>query len=207
MPTTVERASYLPRALRCFQRQTHSRRELLILDDGPAGLDRLIPADPRIRYVRADRFPNLGAKRNRACELARGDVIAHWDDDDWSHPARLAVQLEHLTGDVTGFRLMVFWDEGRDRAFLYSGAAEREVLGTSLLYRRDWWRANRFPGINVGEDNAFRRHAMRRGRLRVVDGAGLMVATTRRDQGGNPRTIDRLWTPIERKEIPTDYWA
>jgi hypothetical protein len=32
----------------------------------------------------------LGEKRNEALALARGDVIHHWDDDDWSGPGRIS---------------------------------------------------------------------------------------------------------------------
>ena len=42
-----------------------------------------------IDYHRLEQRTVLGAKRNLACELAAGLLIAHWDDDDWQAPRRL----------------------------------------------------------------------------------------------------------------------
>lgn len=201
MPTK-DRLRFLPRAIRCFQAQTHSNRELLVLDDGAEGAEALIPDDSRIRYVRCGRAASLGAKRNLACELARGEYIAHWDDDDWSHPSRLAQQIAGGP-TVTGYRRMLFWDEGKLRARLYTGTPSY-ALGTSLVYRRDWWKLHPFSGIDIGEDNAFVRAA--RSMLTVQDGYGLMVATTHAN-GTSPRgTGNKRWSEVDRAAIPEDYW-
>ena len=56
----------------------------------------LIPADPRIRYLRETPRRVLGDKRNRLCELARGEIIVHWDDDDWHGRDRIARQVAAL---------------------------------------------------------------------------------------------------------------
>jgi glycosyltransferase involved in cell wall biosynthesis len=175
----------------------------LILDDGAPGAEALIPADSRIRYARCSRPGSLGAKRNLACEMACGEYIAHWDDDDWSHPDRLALQL---AGNpvVTGFRQMLFWDETTKRALLYRGSP-MYVLGTSLLFRRTWWEANRFRPIDVGEDNAFVRAAARAGVLKPMEGQGLMVATNHA-HGTSPRALGRNWCPTVRTAIPPAYW-
>ena len=98
---------------------------------------------------------------------------------------------------------MLFWDEARAAAHLYSGAPNY-VLGTSLVYRRDWWQAHKFPDKQLGEDNAFVKAA--RSVLSVQDGLGMMVATTHRN-GTSPRSLDkRHWQPVERAAIPEDYW-
>lgn len=69
--------------------------EVLILDDAPetqcAGLD----ADPRVRWHRHAPLA-LPAKKRRATELARGEYLAVFDDDDRSAPGRLAFQLDRL---------------------------------------------------------------------------------------------------------------
>jgi glycosyltransferase involved in cell wall biosynthesis len=95
MPT-YNRRRYVPQAIRYFQRQDFSDSELLILDDGEDRVADLVPADARIRYVPLGRRMILGAKRNHACEMARGQIIVHWDDDDWIAPWRLSYQVEVL---------------------------------------------------------------------------------------------------------------
>lgn len=204
MPTK-NRLRFLPRAIRCFQAQTYANRELLILDDGDERTRDHIPKDSRIRYVRCGPTPSLGCKRNLAIERARGEFIAHWDDDDWSDSERLRSQIE-LGAAVSGYRRMLFWNERDGVAQVYSGS-ENYVLGTSLCYRRDWWQTHRFNRKDVGEDNDFVKAARRAGALQVTDGLGLMVATTHRN-GTSPRCIDkRRWVEVAKEEIPEDYWT
>src|SRR5689334_12979542 len=95
MPT-YNRREYIPRAIQYFLRQDYANRELIIVDDGSDPISDLIPPDPSIRYIRLDTRHSIGAKRNMACEAARGEVIAHWDDDDWHAPHRLRYQAEAL---------------------------------------------------------------------------------------------------------------
>jgi len=205
MPT-ANRARFLPRALASFLSQTYTNLELVVLDDGAERFP--WPEDPRIRYVRSERAASLGHKRNMLGELARGEFLCHFDDDDWSAPDRIEVQLRELLSagaEVTGFTRMLFWDERRRAAFVYTGDANY-VLGTSLFYRKSWWDRNRFPSLNSGEDFTMFRRA-RSGRcLRSVEGEGLMVATTH-SRGTSPRKMDSLWRPVDRSLIPTSYWS
>jgi hypothetical protein len=50
------------------------------------------------------------------------------------------------------------------------------ALGTSLCYRRDWWERNRFPSLQVGEDNHFVAAARDAGQLVAADAGELMYA-------------------------------
>src|SRR4051794_6644602 len=76
MPTR-NRRGFVTQAILYFLRQTYQRKELIVIDDGEDAVADLMPEDERIRYVRLDRRLPIGAKRNLACELGRGDVIAH----------------------------------------------------------------------------------------------------------------------------------
>ncbi|EJL30102.1 glycosyl transferase, partial [Caulobacter sp. AP07] len=110
MPT-ADRRRFAPQAIAAFLAQGRDDAELLILDDGGDAIGDLVPDDPRIRYVREDTRRVVGAKRNRLCEMARGEVIVHWDDDDWHASDRLDRQLRALndTGaDVCGLDRVVF---------------------------------------------------------------------------------------------------
>jgi glycosyltransferase involved in cell wall biosynthesis len=83
------------------------RRELLILDDSDEGLKPAVAADGRLVRMPAIAPMGLGEKRNAALALARGDVIHHWDDDDWSGPGRIAAVTVPIwlgRADVTMFR-------------------------------------------------------------------------------------------------------
>ena len=41
----------------------------------------LVAGHADVRYIQVDQRVPIGAKRNLACALARGKIIAHWDDD------------------------------------------------------------------------------------------------------------------------------
>jgi glycosyltransferase involved in cell wall biosynthesis len=159
MPT-ADRRAFVPRAVALFLRQDYPARELLILDDGADPVADLLPADPRIRYVRLERRLVLGAKRNLACELARGPIIAHWDDDDWHAPYRLSSQVTLLLqrrADICGAGRLLYYRPSSAEAWLYvyPQSLRPWVAGNSLCYRRDFWVASPFPAIAVGEDTRF----------------------------------------------------
>ena len=97
MPT-CDRRRFVPQAIALLPRaglpapRARRRRRRRRCDRATACRD-----DPRIRYVCADRqAPTIGAKRNVACAHARGDVIVHWDDDDWYPPSRVTRQVRAL---------------------------------------------------------------------------------------------------------------
>jgi len=164
----------------------------MILADGEDVRD-LVPMDDRIRLVHLADARSIGEKRNFGCGIASGDVICHWDDDDWSEPERLADQVDRL-GDyaVSGYHSMRFSDGVG--WWKYEGT-KGYALGTSLCYRRSWWQAHPFEAKNVGEDNAFVSVASSAGRLISVDAGNMMYATI---HTGNtsPRMMGDNWKPI-----------
>lgn len=154
---TADRRYFVPRAIEHFLRQDYPHRELVIVDDGDDAVADLVPCDPRIRYHRTARQGTIGGKRNLACSLARGELVAHWDDDDWAADDRLARQVDALRGsraEVCGLSVVRFFDPVRHRAWEYrwSDARRPWVHGATLLYRRALWERHRFPELTQGED-------------------------------------------------------
>jgi glycosyltransferase involved in cell wall biosynthesis len=184
MPT-YNRRPFLPLSLSCFEQQTYPNRELIIVDDGSDSVADLLPASPQIRYVRMEHRCNIGAKRNLACEQARGTFIAHWDDDDWYSPQRLATQLEPLladTHDVTGLVNSYVLQMPAGKFWTTTEAVHRRMFvgdmhGGTLVYRRSLW-ANgiRYPEANLAEDAMFIRRAVETGkRLLRLNNPGIFV--------------------------------
>lgn len=193
MPT-ADRRPFIPRALDCFAAQDHPLRELLVLDDGADSVGDLMPRDdPRIRYVRLERPLALGEKRNLACRLASGPLIAHWDDDDWYAPHRLRYQsgeLQRTKADITGQDRLLFADPAARAAWRYAhqGGGRQWVAGSSMCYRRTAWQRSPFPPLPTGEDTAFVWRS--RGRVHAHDDVDVCVAvihpgaTSDKDTGG-----------------------
>jgi hypothetical protein len=203
MPTRDRRAD-VPRAIHCFLRQSYERRELVVVDDGTDRVADLLPDDPRVRYVRLAQPLPLGEKRNLACDLARGQLIAHWDDDDWSAPYRLGYQvgeLESRAAGLCGLRRALFFQPERGRAWLfeYAPRERRRLIGSSLCYRRELWERRPFAALAVGEDTRFIRVHARRAFALHDDGffVGLI-------HGGNtsPKAVTTSgWTPRPVAEV------
>jgi glycosyltransferase involved in cell wall biosynthesis len=159
MPTRDRRA-FVPRAVAWFHRQTYVPRELIVVDDGNDPIDSLLPEDERIRYVRLPQQASVGTKRNVACEHARGELIAHWDDDDWHAPHRLSYQVDALMAaqaEVCGVRRLLFHEPASGRTWLYDYPAHQRpwLIGGTLLYTREFWRRAPFADLQVGEDARF----------------------------------------------------
>ena len=159
MPT-YNRRQFVPRAIEYFLRQDYEPKELIVVDDGDGPVADLVPDDPRVRYIRSERRLSVGAKRNLACRQARGEIIAHWDDDDWYASHRLSYQLEQLTksqAEVCGLRQMLFLDIAADQTWLYEYPAKKRfwLAGGSLMYTRQYWQRAPFPDVSVGEDARF----------------------------------------------------
>lgn len=188
---TRNRRSWLPKAIHYFQQQTYRRTELLILADGEDVRD-LVPDDERVRLIHLAEQRSIGEKRNFGCSRAAGDVICHWDDDDWSAPGRIARQIEMLNGSgrsVVGFHSMRFTDG--DNWWQYTGAKDYS-LGTALCYRREWWQSTPFSPANVGEDNTMVYAAQHAGQIFSEDAGELMYATIH-PENTSPRMIADNW--------------
>lgn len=158
MPT-CNRPQFVRRAIELFLQQDYDDRELLVLDDGDADVRHLVPDDSRIRYVRLETRLVLGAKRNLGCELAHGDLIVHWDDDDWSATWRVRYQVEQLAAgaDIGGLDRVLFHDPSVNQAweYEYPRGCMPWVYGATLIYTKAFWRRSPFPPLSVGEDSRF----------------------------------------------------
>jgi len=118
---TADRPEYARRAVAAFRAQTYPAKRLLILDSGVTqlGFDSVSTARGEF-YVRGERgpiLPTIGELRNMANGIRHfeePDIFVHFDDDDWSHPNRIAEQvalLQSSGADVVGYRECLFWRE------------------------------------------------------------------------------------------------
>ena len=197
MPT-ADRRRYVPLALATFLEQDYGPRELIVLDDGHDPIADLIPPDPRIRYLYLRAGRSLGEKRNEACRLARGDILVHWDDDDWSAPWRVSYQVAELqrhAADVCGLDRLWFYDPDRDLAWRFRYPAGRTpwLAGSTLCFRRHLWERRPFPNLSVGEDT-----------LWIAEAVGARVLPLARDDFFVARVHEHNTCP---KETDGFWWA
>lgn len=160
MPT-YDRREFVEHSVRSFLEQTYPERELVVVDDSPCPGDLawLNAYDPRIRVVRLPAKVAKGEKRNMAAELARGEYFAHWDDDDFYGPRRLAAQLEPiLFGDTGWTAFLVDWfvhlPEGRFARFERTVDGRKSAGfadGTMVFHRRLWDTGARYAPTETHE--------------------------------------------------------
>jgi len=163
---TANRPRLVPVAVRCFLDQTYADRELVVIDDGDVSIREYLPSDSRIRYFRARRGPDgealsIGRLRNIGADMANGDYIAHWDDDDLSDPIRIHEQMSRAFPDnnldLVAYNRLAFLHERTGRVWEFDYANFGcGCFGTSLFYRKTLWRELRFnEGKLAGEDVDF----------------------------------------------------
>jgi|SRR5271166_92241 len=204
MPT-ANRRRFVRGAIAQFLAQDWTDSELVILDDGEDSVADLIPPHPSIRYLRTLRHPTLGAKRNAACEAARGDIILHWDDDDWYAPNRIRLQVEALRdsgADASGIDRALFVDPRVPAAweYVYPPNGAPWVYGAALCYRRDFWRAHPFANTTAGEDTRFAASVARE-RLHVLPDNRFFVALIHAANTSAKQLRDPRWRPFAFNNI------
>ena len=188
---THDRPESLARALRSVCTQSYERLQVLVIDNAPSDsrareLVSAFAAEHAVEYA-LERRPGLSWARNRAIELARSEIIAWVDDDEYCDPwwaseiARGFVEVpaaDGVTGVVVPSELetpsqLMFEEYGsvrRQRGFnraIFSPATRREQ---SPLYP--------LPPFGIGANMALRRSALERiGGFDCALGAGTVSRT------------------------------
>lgn len=205
MPTH-NRRRFVAQAIAYFERQDYPFRELIVVDDGDDAIGDLVPVDDRFRYVRIAEHMPLGRKRNLACEQSRGEIICHWDDDDWYARDRVRRQVDGLLRsgcEVCGVPEILHYRLHAGEAWLYSSlpGERRWVGGGTLVYHRSAWEHDPFPDVHVGEDAAFmwqlepdRVHAL-------PESTDLYVALLHDRNTASKNLADRRWTRRPLDEV------
>jgi hypothetical protein len=121
----------LARCVACFKKSTYLSAEHIVFDTSPY-------AGETIGYI-----------RNIVNACAKGELIAHADDDDIFHPRRLEEQVALLVASgkqCVGYRELLFWDTRlpRGEAWIYRNPDPRWAAGASWLYRRELWEQQPF---------------------------------------------------------------
>ncbi|QIL82159.1 glycosyltransferase family 2 protein [Diaphorobacter sp. HDW4A] len=167
MVTQASRFEWVQLAVADFCAQTYAERDLLIIHDSGTGFDDALKhwiatasaCAKELKRIAVKRVPagqTLGALRNQSVQMATGDLVCQWDDDDRYHPMRLALQAEKLRAADADFCFLrdqlhgfvsdktLCWDDWNVEPYPLNF-----VQGT-LLGKRD--KMPRYPEIERGED-------------------------------------------------------
>ena len=93
LTATYGRLSKLSEAVTCFLEQDYENKELIILNNHPSPLT----CDfPQVTVYNEPIYETLGDCRNRLIELARGEFIRTWDDDDLYLPWTISQGVNYI---------------------------------------------------------------------------------------------------------------
>jgi hypothetical protein len=158
---TKDRPEMAARAVRAFRAQTYKNKVLFVMADNPS----TTPATDMMRgeflaILDFSYLPrSIGYLRNLAAKGAMAQfghgIMIDWDDDDVSHPNRIAEQVAHLQAsgaDAVGYNELLFWRTPHNEAWIYKNVRANLSPGTSLAFWRKTWERKPFPDTSHGED-------------------------------------------------------
>lgn len=99
---TKNRPDMLKKSIFCYMNQSYGYKNLFILSQGTEECNKEIEKYIKqlnrndIFFFTAPETLSLGSMRNTCVELATGQIICQWDDDDLYHPDRITTQFHFL---------------------------------------------------------------------------------------------------------------
>jgi hypothetical protein len=162
---TWNRREFLPYLLYIWQYQDYpaDKRELIILDDSAqsnADLVTMLTGEAgNVRYVHSEERLALGKKRNLLNEMAKGEYILCFDDDDYYPPDKISYQVSQMqlnNARFSGCDQIYIWYSHLDKIYLtYPFGATHALNGTFGLHRNLLAKHRYEDDANLGEEQAF----------------------------------------------------
>jgi Glycosyltransferases involved in cell wall biogenesis len=163
---TWNRRAFLPYLLYIFQYQDYpaDRRELIILDDSAQSNEDLVammvdPAACSVRYVHSPERLDLGKKRNMLNEMANGEYIICFDDDDYYAPNKISMQVAAMQRNnalFSGSDTIYIWYSHLDKIYRTHSFGERHALNGTFGYHRNFLKNHRYEdAATLAEEQAF----------------------------------------------------
>jgi glycosyltransferase involved in cell wall biosynthesis len=184
---TFGREAFLPAVAACVRAQSYQNIEWLVLDDSEEPSPALTKEPwEKLKYIHTTKRLSVGTKRNQLLAHANGEIVVHFDDDDYYGPDYISKAIEHLSNEVgvallCGFFVAHLNNNGfgyyrtrvkKGPAFAFNKSGIRPVdlgriniplihlcFGWAYIYKRVVWEQTKFEELNVFEDREFIRKA------------------------------------------------
>ncbi len=143
----------------------------------------IVPCSPKL---------SLGELRNVSIDIAQGDYICQWDDDDWYHPDRIARQLESIQKHNKAASVLPRWlihETQTDKVYcsnirLWEGSilCDKSALPATKIY----------DARSRGEDSELIEKLYLKDELAIVDMPDLYVYCVRGENTWDPAHFKRI---------------
>lgn len=139
----------LEEAIESFLRQDRpAESELMILNDCPGQI--LMSDHPDVRVFNLPkRLPTLGDKFNHLVELARGDLLLPWEDDDISLPGRINQAVAQIGEGDYWKPPQVWYMDGRGLHWRHAVGVRHHA---SVFTRAAWEHVGGYPSVSGNQD-------------------------------------------------------
>ena len=133
---------------------THERREF------NGCIIKMVEAQdyPNIEHIMDFEVGSVGAKRQRMCESAKGEIIVHFDSDDHYAPDWVSKSISALLAsgaDIVGLAAANFYDVDSKETYQYTYPPNDNIHGATMCYFKDLAIKNPFSKLMEGEDSQF----------------------------------------------------
>lgn len=168
MVPTYNRHDLLIRSIRMFTEQTYPNIEMIIVDDSDTPLSIELPRNVQYMHLKSRR--SIGYKRNMAMQLAQGELLAFWDDDDIHMPDRIRRQVKRMqdtNADVIADANHVYfyqkrWYVLKNHVNIQEQLWWKRILMPSVLFKKSLSQYASFPHKYTSEDRAFFKKVLRK---------------------------------------------
>ena len=168
---TFNRAHFIAETIESIQKQTFKNFECLIIDDGSTDntfeiVQPVIETDQRFKYFkRTEKYKKgLPGSRNYGLDLAKGDFIVFFDDDDCIHSKNLEINTKILETegiDFCSYQKKPFFDklpkEQDEESIIIENVSSENVFQVisgqiSIASCTVLWKKNCFENIRFNEN-------------------------------------------------------
>lgn len=150
---TKGKAQVMRGALECFEHQTYPHKELVIISDISAHQLAFLISEYEhlpIRWILGVSSQlTLGELRNLSVDLAEGEYVCQWDDDDFYDPSRITLQMATLMAlgaDACLLEKWLVWWPLKERLII---SGKRLWEGSIIINKK---KLSRYPALRRGED-------------------------------------------------------
>lgn len=158
---TKDRPQFVENILNNFNRQSYKsdKMELIIMDDGVSDLASNFENFSYISYIKV-RPMTLGEKRNKLIEIAKGDILIFFDDDDYYPKDKVSECVRVLENNknylITGSSIMYIYFPKYNDILRYGPSWHKNhATCATLAFKKEYYKNNKFPHFRKAEEKKF----------------------------------------------------
>ena len=161
---TYNRRKFIPYLIECFKAQEYpqEKMEWIILDDGTDKVGDIFSNSglKNVRYYSEDIKLNIGAKRNKLNELAKGDIMVCFDDDDYYCKERVSHAVTKLmankTADICGSSELYMYYTDNKKIYNIGPYNQNHATNGTMAYKKAYFKNHKYDEtVTHAEETSF----------------------------------------------------